>query len=564
MLRKVILCLFISLSIFFASYKVNAAGDDTNTVYFDLENSRFTSVYDSIKPKLEEIVDYLKNNNPNNHNWAVYFGRDNSGAFVYLNLLPSDFSGTFSSGNYCLSSAAVWNNSYYYMYGGCQTNQVYSKKHTFRINDDISSLKTDMSLPFSSISGMSTGSMYMQLHSLNAFTFTNNQYDYFSNNVNFILSYASTVNLYNYSSLQYYRLKIGDNELSTDTNTYLEPSDNYFGKKYDTYTLSNLEYSAIEVKFNINDFPMIDEGNDINLEYEIKLDTDMIISLLPIPQEKIYRNMALGDYSIGTTMNLLFDEKANNYVYEGTKHYDYWNTITYRFEFPFTNDYVGNITLNFWSDSNYTITLEERSNEENDIKYTELDLTGKYGVGFIPKVSSFDVYNEFYGIFKVPYQNNYRLMFYKDYSYVSQNNKSNLILDKVLLTFENFEYKFTKENKNSYLLFINNNYEDGSEASILYNSNYFNYCILDEELSSCDIVNPNTDENVTINPNLGDLDSFGVKDILHSFKTFSNSTNFILENVTNFYNNFLPDELKIFFFISFGFAVIIMITKIVL
>jgi len=546
--KKVLYSLLLFASIFFVGYRVKAANYTLPLI------DNFFNYYNQSYDLSDDFDNILSIAEDKDYNIIITVFHHSSDV----------------SGNSCFSSTEIKCSyiEHYYVYL-IKNNYVPTFKFDgswiySSINSNIVGLDVVVDINYTStynslINALNNSDFSMFSSNFNVSTGSGKQWYYTPSSITKPMIYGASADYtISFSSNTYY---FGEYQI---TSGGLLPTYKNYVKTYDTYTLSNLEYSAIEVKFNINDFPMIDEGNDINLEYEIKLDTDMIIPLLPIPQEKIYRNMALGDYSIGTTMNLLFDEKANNYVYEGTKHYDYWNTITYRFEFPFTNDYVGNITLNFYSDSNYTITLEERSNEENDIKYTELDLTGKYGVGFIPKVSSFDVYNEFYGIFKVPYQNNYRLMFYKDYSYVSQNNKSNLILDKVLLTFENFEYKFTKENKNSYLFFINNNYESGSEASILYNSNYFNYCILDEELSSCDIINPNTDESVTINPNLGDLDSFGVKDILHSFKTFSNSTNFILENVTNFYNNFLPDELKIFFFISFGFAVIIMITKIVL
>jgi len=335
-------------------------------------------------------------------------------------------------------------------------------------------------------------------------------------------------------------------------------------QKGEFYSLSSIAYSAIEVRFHINDFPMIDEGNNINLEYEINLQNEMIIPVLPIPQEKIYRTIAPEEYTLGTTVNLLYDEKTNIYSYKGKKHYDYWNTITYRFEFPFLGDYIGNVNFKFWSDSPYTIILEERTNEENDIKYTELDLTGKYGVGFIPKIQTIEFYEEFYGIFKIPMQNNYKLLFYKDYNLIKNNNKNNLLEDKVLLSLEKFEYLFTRENKNSYLLFVNNNFENGTNASIYYNSNYFNYCILDESISSCNIINPNTNEETNINTNLSDVDSFKIANVFDTFLSFSSSTNFILENVTHFYNDYLPSELKAFFYISFGFVVIIIITKIVL
>jgi len=549
MVKKVIFNILIFISIFVFIDKVSASFEEIAPVF----NSSYTST---------ELNSFVNNTSPS------LSGGSSTYNYIMNNFIANELYLEYGEYYICLGIGTSYR-SYCFISDDVEAFKIqeYTANTYLRLNIDIS-----------------TSSVYA--YSVNNGSKESSKSDWYTSShySNYFLNYQlNHTSMYIKTNLPYIKYSNigGNNTFKTadgyvfnndDIMFYLDDNNNFVVNtdyktsisKYDTYTLSNLEYSAIEVQFNVNDFTMIDEGNDINLEYEINLQNEMMIPLLPIPQEKIYRNLAPEEYTLGTTVSLLFDEKANIYTYDGTKHYDYWNTITYRFEFPFTNDYVGNITLNFWSDSNYTITLEERTNEENDIKYTELDLTGKYGVGFIPKVINSGMYKEFYGIFKIPMQNNYKLLFYKDYNLIKNNNKSNLLEDKVLLSLENFEYLFTKENDNSYLLFINNNFENGTNASIYYNSNYFNYCILDESISTCNIINPNTNEDTNINTNLSDVDSFKIANIFDTFLSFSNSTNFILENVTHFYNDYLPTELKAFFYISFGFVVIIIITKIVL
>lgn len=405
---------------------------------------------------------------------------------------------------------------------------------------------------------------YLNNKDYSAFTNDNSRYLFAFNTTSRESIYDTTYKSYLFSVATDKNYTFLSNKLKSGD---LIPSYKNYVMQYYEVNLSNLNYSAIEVKFKISDFSMVDQGNDFNIDYSISLDNNMIIPLLPIPQERIYRNLSIDDYKAGTTVNLLFDNKDNVYTFKGLKHYDYWNTVTYRFEFPFTTDYVGNISFKFWSDANYEVILEKRDDEDKDIKYTKIDLTNKYGVGFIPKVknTTINTFDEFYGIFKIPLNNNYRLLFYKNYENINKkNNKNNLILDKVILSLENFEYKFTKDNMYSYLLFINNNFESGKDASIYYNSNYFNYCILDTNVSSCNIINPNIKDEIVIDPNLSDIDNFGLKDIFGNFSNFTKSTNFILNNITVFYNDYLVTDLKAFFYIVFGFSVIIIVMKIVL
>lgn len=344
MIKKILLPILLFLTSFMIIDNVCATDDNSNTVYFDIEHSSYTSVYNSIQPKLEEIVSYINNNNPNNHKWVVYFGKDNSGAFVFVNLLPSDFVTSFISNfySYCSSTAYSYSGSYYYVSGGCQTRNTPIKKYTFRSNDDISSLKTDLSLSYGSISGKSAGSQYMQLSGLNKFNFINNQYDYFSNNTNFILPYASSIRLYNYdystsSSMAYYKIQLGAKELSRDANYYLEPSNNYvdilkplsLNVTLEDYELMGDYYSSLTYKLTFSEFDTskykyyytfdgenIDQqvgrllANPIN-ENDTLLTFEMNTTFYIVVYNLSGEQVLLYSYSVNDIMNSRYDESLD-------------------------------------------------------------------------------------------------------------------------------------------------------------------------------------------------------------------------------------------------------------
>lgn len=297
-MKKTLYSLIIFISIFFVVDKVSATDDNTNGVYFNLEHSNFTSVYDSIKPKLEEIVDYIKNNNFNNYNWVVYFGKDSSGNFVQVNLLPNDFNTSFvsSSHAYCYFSVYAYGSTNFYSSAGCKTKTISTKRYIFRSDTSISELVSDLSISYNSISGKTAGTNEMQLTNLNKFNFTNNEYDYFSNNSYFILPYASTINIYNYqhstsTSMPYYKIKYGDVDLLRSSDNYLEPSENYL-KKEEPYKVKR----SIEFNTSISSFDIyVDKDDELtNLTYKLNYVDYNDYTINDITKSKLYTVMFYG------------------------------------------------------------------------------------------------------------------------------------------------------------------------------------------------------------------------------------------------------------------------------
>lgn len=292
-MKKIIVNLVIFFSAFLFIDTVSATVDNTNIVYFDIENSTFTTALNTMQSKIDEIIDYYENNNPYDHKIVIWIGNDSSGAFAQVNLLSSDFvSNTASDGyTFCALLTFKYSSSYYYNSGGCYTDTMGTKKYIFRSSSSISTFKSDMQKQYSSISGKSAGSLITQHSSLPAFSFTNNQYDYFSANTKFILPYYSTENIYNYSlgNMLYYGIKIGDTKLLFDSTTHLEPSNNFLEEPY-------VAKRSIEFSSSISSFDIYVDKDDAltDLTYKLNYVDYNDYSVNDITKAKLYTVMFYG------------------------------------------------------------------------------------------------------------------------------------------------------------------------------------------------------------------------------------------------------------------------------
>jgi len=300
-MRKILYSLLIFVSVFFVSYKVSAETyDNDNVIYFDTKHSNFTTVYEELKPKLEQIQDILSNN-PKGHKYVIFIGKDSNGSFINLSLMSSTASYN-SSDMYC--GFYAFQTSVSRVLGECRSKRSYSPytiaRYTYTSNNEdsfntlISQLSNDILLDWSSSNflGYRAAGSYSKFIDMNSFSFTNNEYNYFDKTSNFILPYAANVPIYNYYSNDY-DIKIGDIDLPANTNFtgYLEPSDNYV-KVEEPYKVKR----SIEFNSGISSFDIyVDKDDELSdLTYKINYVDYNDYTTENITKSKLYTVMFYG------------------------------------------------------------------------------------------------------------------------------------------------------------------------------------------------------------------------------------------------------------------------------
>lgn len=505
-MKKVLINVVIILGFFLTLDKVKASTDNNNIVYFNLDNSKFTSVYNELKPNLDKLKEVLSNN-PKGYKWTIYIGKESTGNFISLNVMPSTMPDLATSkGSYCFVGATYterWDGvKIYSNTGGCLTlNNIAYLKYNYKpglsnsskgyytdFNSLLSDLSSDMSKDMSSSSNglYSAGSSQISVES-SKFNFTNNQFDYFNNNSYFVLPYAAfNINIHNFdyqSSLTYYKVKIGNNELSVGTS--LESDDNYLGSKvykYDEY-INDIDYSRMILDFDVEairsrnnvfdglydistDGALNEDGeiytdahpdfSEPYLEYELSDGIKKVIKIFNYEDEKVMRSYWYGTYlnevnSDIQSMRLVIPMYDTSYVRYLVR------IVTY---IPFTVSY-----------------------EYDDFSYIEtIDLSNKYGVMFMPKLVSTGSYIS--TLFNTRGIDS--ILLYETYDY----KQAPLKIYSSNIT--NFTYTFNYEDLEYNLFFkVKDNVKN---ALVDYDTRYFTYHIVDTKYSLGYISNPNTGE----------------------------------------------------------------------
>lgn len=469
------------------------SGEDV--VYFDTKSSNFIATYNTLKVKLKEILDTLKNNNPNNYKWAVYIGEDSSGSFISVNLLPSNFSSNPTDSNYayCYVNTSKYSNVYYNA-GGCNTNNVATKRYTFRSSSSISTLKSDLSLSFSSISGITAGSNIIQHSYLNQFNFTNNEYDYFTTNNYFILPYSANVPIYNYnrsSSSTFYHIKIGDSELSFNSKSYLESSDEFIDVK-DYYefneTIDDIDLAKMIFDFDVSVFK--ERGNifDYLIQFETigsiqeddSLNTNHLQKFSRPYIEYVDRNGLVRRYEV----DFGYEDQENPRTFWWTGNQDeiIGDITSLKLIIPMHETAYARYLIQLTSYIPFTVSYV--TNQEHMIYYETIDLSNKYGVVFMPKLveNDSDISSVFYT------DAIEEILVYSSYDYKKQPIE---IYDKNI---DEFSYIITYEQQD-YNLFFKVNPQVSNLAIVTYDTRYYTYKIVDSKYSLGTLVNPNTNEN---------------------------------------------------------------------
>lgn len=155
-----------------------------------------------------------------------------------------------------------------------------------------------------------------------------------------------------------------------------------------------------------------------------------------------------------------------------------------------TSNYVDDLYIKFTSSLDYEINYIYKIDE---IEYSKtIMMNNKYGLYLIPKTINSDNFTNIFinGKYNIQVRNNY-------------DDEENY---EVLATYENyykpnFQYKFSVNNYKNLIYFENLNYSTDIDDSyyITFDTRYFNYAIKEFIYDSPTIVNPNTNEEYTIN-----------------------------------------------------------------
>lgn len=252
------------------------------------------------------------------------------------------------------------------------------------------------------------------------------------------------------------------------------------------------------------------------------------------------------------------------------------------------------------SSVDFEVVIHYRSDEDSSSNYYKIvDITGKYGAIFLPKVDlNIEGDASYKSLFKVTgdvefqqrdsriFKNSKVLRAYttnlnskvcneKNNSPSSSSNLNDFSSSKLLT--DTFPYGCSKSglfeiyinNKmlQQSIVVINNNYsvDMTAAAAIIYDSRYYNYAIYDTSYDKKIIIDPTTGEEVEISISDFKKDNTDMDpDLIRStIKTFLKPISYITNSINNFYTNYMPQPLQQFLYFIFGLTVIIIVIKII-
>ena len=215
----------------------------------------------------------------------------------------------------------------------------------------------------------------------------------------------------------------------------------------------------------------------------------------------------------------------------------------------------GLLKANFSSKFPYSISYEYT--EEVEDYFITISMDDYASISLIPKV--YDIENGISSSVSSP--------IYK-YGIYDVEIWEDLETKKVIDRWDNhstsqFIYPMYSGYKNCVIHFIKKEV-DATDRYIRFDSRYYSYVVkkyLNEEVT---IINPNTNENITI-PDTSDLYKYDSPvDKRFSFNSFLKPIKFVFESITDFYNNYCPEVVQYFFYLIFAFFVILVLIKIFL
>ena len=231
--------------------------------------------------------------------------------------------------------------------------------------------------------------------------------------------------------------------------------------------------------------------------------------------------------------------------------------------FPFEGVYANTfVRIKFYSNfpiSNPKFVL----NEDIMTDWTYIDLTTKYAVVFIPKLTT---QNSFIN-------RSFQLLTYLSFKFQLWDNDEVIRYDGVNTTMilPSGMFRFPVENfftKYDYILYFENNlyFEDNtSNVGIYYHSDFFTYCVMDSPKTSCVVHNSNTGEDINFNGiDNGDANTtINLNIIFTTFQHFVLPISFIFHQVTYFINH-MPTIVQSYITLIFTLGVSFIILRMLL
>lgn len=562
--KIVFICVFIFSLFFIDGVNAETFSYDYNNSNLDLLKNNL-SIVDSIKDLSNEF-------NTNNYIYYVSYYKQSGSYYLSVGVGTYKCSSSFYTFLYTFdNSRYLYNGNVSYLNGTnnfCEDfEQIGSKIYSDYVSLNLSNL-TDESLQtfLTSVKSLFVNGS-SRYGSLQEQTYQNkSNLDVFSNN-NFSVPVYSNYDLkfvktYNDTSTNEKIIKIGDNLYNYNDiiPTYYDYFELDKPKKYKFDDIIHDDNIA-QTYFNL-DLEQL-KSNDYNLElnYAVSNYTDNVLS----PYLKI--TYVDNTYAI---LSQSFNENPIVYVFMGE-----FNSclapdkevknVQLVFPMETTNDIDYKIQLT----SNVNFDLSYVYDEEFNQSLTKIDLTGKYSLILIPKVTlQNEVFQDFYlnGDFEV------RGITDID-NITSAQVGNNKIYNGTFRYLTDFRYTVHA------IQFVNNDYEEypNLEKSVTFDASFFDYYIVDTKNDTITIINPNTDKKSDLNMSdinyqheltNSDKDSktvFGmfksinnyISTLKDTFKIFIEQFNFLFTNL----NAQVQLAIKTIFIVVVVCSIVIMIRK---
>ena len=328
----------------------------------------------------------------------------------------------------------------------------------------------------------------------------------------------------------------------------LLPTSLYKGLMF-SFNTSNVSSDDI-LSFNYNFYSSDENYNVLNSTFEIPY--------FGYNGKDIYSD---GSYTLNYQTNQLDSIPKNNYVndnfLQNFKYFDSEYKLFVNFEMLEDNYLYAYLD----SPLNYTVEYIER--EENLYYFEEIDITGKYGVVFIPN----DINNDYVSVMKFSEKGKYSVQLRDSYSETNENynileyyqigfcdnlDVTGLVpvqcIDSYFLSLNNY----FREKKQFVYVKNENNYDSSVKSVITYDTRYYTAYIQEYSNSNIEIINPNTGETDIFGP-MTDFDNIYYEisndNILELMKTFLNDLQQTSDTFNYMWNNFyavMPNILKAF------------------
>lgn len=562
--KIVFICVFIFSLFFIDGVNAETFSYDYNNSNLDLLKNNL-SIVDSIKDLSNEF-------NTNNYIYYVSYYKQSGSYYLSVGVGTYKCSSSFYTFLYTFdNSRYLYNGNVSYLNGTnnfCEDfEQIGSKIYSDYVSLNLSNL-TDESLQtfLTSVKSLFVNGS-SRYGSLQEQTYQNkSNLDVFSNN-NFSVPVYSNYDLkfvktYNDTSTNEKIIKIGDNLYNYNDiiPTYYDYFELDKPKKYKFDDIIHDDNIA-QTYFNL-DLEQL-KSNDYNLElnYAVSNYTDNVLS----PYLKI--TYVDNTYAI---LSQSFNENPIVHVFMGE-----FNSclapdkevknVQLVFPMETTNDIDYKIQLT----SNVNFDLSYVYDEEFNQSLTKIDLTGKYSLILIPKVTlQNEVFQDFYlngdlevrGITDID-------------NITSAQVGNNKIYNGTFRYLTDFRYTVHA------IQFVNNDYEEypNLEKSVTFDANFFDYYIVDTKNDTITIINPNTDKKSDLNMSdinyqheltNSDKDSktvFGmfksinnyISTLKDTFKIFIEQFNFLFTNL----NAQVQLAIKTIFIVVVVCSIVIMIRK---